>query len=191
MLYRAAMPADVARLAAIYGYYVENTAITFVCVPPTESDFQQKITDIGSRYPFLVCEDAGQVQGFAYASALRPHDAFRWDVEISIYVAEGCHSRGAGTGLMERLLRLLRRQGFLNAYSCITLPNDKSLALHRHFGFAEVGLFPHSGYKLGTWHDVIWLCLTLGEIGHAPQEPIPFCQLSQEETAVLLHESTY
>lgn len=186
MLYRPVSLKDAAALAAIHGYYVERTAITFVCATPTEESFREKIADIGSMYPFIVCEEAGKVLGFAYASALRPHDAYRWDVELSIYVEQGSHSHGVGTGLMERLLRLLRRQGFLNAYSCITLPNPKSLALHKHFDFAEVGMFPRSGYKLGAWHDVIWLCLTLGSLEGEPKEPVPFAQLTDVEKARLL-----
>lgn len=186
MLYRPVSLEDAAALAAIHGYYVERTAITFVCAQPTEASFREKITEVSAAYPFIVCEDAGKVLGFAYASALRPHDAYRWDVELSIYVEPESHSRGVGTGMMERLLRLLRRQGFLNAYSCITLPNPKSLALHKHFGFAEVGMFPRSGYKLGAWHDVIWLCLALGSMEGEPKEPVPFARLTDAEIARLM-----
>ena len=39
----------------------------------------------------------------------------------------------------------------------ITLPNPASLALHRRFGFREVGVFTENGRKLGRYRDVAWL----------------------------------
>lgn len=186
MLCRPAQPADAPRMAEIHAHYVRNTAITFVCTPPTAASFAAKLADLSPRYPFLVAEEDGEVIGFAYASPLRPHDAYRWDVELSLYLAPDRLGRGAGTALMERLLRLLRRQGFLNAYSCITVPNDRSMALHRRFGFAQVGLFPHAGYKLNAWHGVCWLCKALGGFDGVPPEPTPFSALTESEVSVLL-----
>jgi phosphinothricin acetyltransferase len=47
-----------------------------------------------------------------------------------------------------------------NAHRCftsITLPNDASLALHRAFGFEEVGTMREAGFKPGKFWDVHWL----------------------------------
>lgn len=54
-------------------------------------------------------------------------------------------------------MELLKKQNLQKAISCITLPNDKSIALHKKFGFTEMGLFHQAGYKYDAWHDVIWL----------------------------------
>ena len=174
MLCRPARPEDAPRLVQIYAPYVADTAITFATVPLTEADFLHKM-DL--PYPFLVCEEDGCVQGYAYAALFREKEAYRWDVELSIYIDPAARGRGMGSALMERLLALLRLQGYLNAYSCITLPNPGSIALHKRFGFEEIGRFPHSGYKLGKWHDVVWLALPLGSFDGAPREPIPVQQL--------------
>lgn len=178
MLYRPAILADARRLAEIYAPYVEHTAITFATEPLTAAEFEQKIL---SPYPFLVCETDGIIAGYAYASALREKKAYRWATEPSIYIDPAYQSRGIGKGLMERLLKLLALQKFQSVYSCITLPNEKSIRLHEGFGFREVGRFEKSGYKLGKWHDVAWLYLPLADFPENPAEPLPFASLSEND----------
>lgn len=183
MLFRPAEKKDVSRLCEIYAPYVEKTAVTFADTPLTEADFLQRIA---SPYPILVCEENGKVLGYAYAGRLREKEAYRWAVELSIYVDGHFQGMGVGKGLMGRLLKLLKAQHFQSAFSCITLPNEKSLALHRPFGFKEVGLFENAGYKLGAWRSVIWLQLPLNPAEASPREPVPFQALAKEAVAELL-----
>lgn len=166
---RRATAADAPAVAAIYAHYVRETAITFATVAPTAEAYAARIAD--DRYPFLVAEDAGCAAGFMYAAPFRQKEAYRWDVELTIYLAPGCEGRGAGAALMAECLRLLTAQGYLNAYSCITLPNERSVGLHRRFGFGELGVFRNTGYKLGRWHDVVWMGKELGDFGGLPGEP--------------------
>jgi len=166
---RFATFADASTVAAIYAHYVHRTSITFVSEAPTAADFVSRISD--PRYPFLVAEHNDRVVGFAYASMFRTKAAYRWDVEFSIYLAPGIEGQGIGSQLMEELLAEVEKQGYLNAYSCITMPNDRSVNLHKKFGFEELGRFPRSGYKMGQWHDVIWMGLRLGESEGDPAEP--------------------
>lgn len=183
MLYRPAVIADAKRLAEIYAPYVEHTAITFATEPLTPAEFEQKIL---SPYPFLVCEENGVIAGYAYASALREKKAYRWAVEPSIYIDPSYQGMGIGKGLMERLLKLLALQKFQSVYSCITLPNEKSIRLHEGFGFREVGRFEKSGYKLGKWHDVVWLYRPLADFPEKPPEPLPFRQLDARTLQTIL-----
>lgn len=178
MLIRRAHAADAPAIAAIYAHYVRETAITFATEAPTAEDFAARIAD--ERYPFLVAESDGIV-GFVYAAAFRQKEAYRWDVEMTIYLAAGQEGRGVGSLLMEACLRLLETQGYLNAYSCITLPNDRSVALHRRAGFTETGVFPRTGYKLGKWHDVIWMWKPLADFPSQPQEPRSLAPESAEK----------
>lgn len=179
MRIRFAEPSDVPAVAAIYAHYVRETAITFATHVPTAAEYAARIRD--DRYPFLVADEAGVVQGFAYAAAFREKEAYRWDAEMTIYLAPGCLGAGLGTRLLDGCLRLLRAQGYLNAYSCITLPNERSVGLHRRMGFQELGVFPHTGYKLGKWHDVIWMGLVLGDFADAPDEPKGWRSLPEPE----------
>jgi len=169
---RFATFADASTVAAIYAHYVHRTSITFMAEAPTAADFVSRISD--PRYPFLVAEHNGRVVGFAYASMFRTKAAYRWDVEFSIYLAPGIEGQGIGSQLMEELLLAVEKQGYLNAYSCITMPNERSVNLHKKFGFEELGRFPRSGYKMGQWHDVIWMGRPLTELtddAGDPEEP--------------------
>ena len=166
---RIANFADARAIAAIYAHYVHKTAITFVAEAPTTADFVSRISD--PRYPFLVAVVNDRVVGFAYASMFRTKAAYRWDVELSIYLTPGIEGQGIGSELMEKLLAAVEKQGYLNAYSCITMPNDRSVNLHKKFGFEELGRFPNSGYKMGAWHDVIWMGKNLFTPEGDPEEP--------------------
>ena len=171
MLIRPATTADAPAIAAIYGHYVRETCVTFVCQEPTAEHYAEQIAE--GRYPFLAAEEQGEVVGFAYAAAFRPHDAYRWDVELTIYLKPGCEGQGVGSQLMAKLLDDLTRLGYLTAYSYVTVPNEPSVALHRRFGFEALGEFPSTGYKHGQWHSVLWLSKTLGELANPPEEPRP------------------
>ena len=168
---RPACARDAARLADIYAPYVADTAITFATAMPTEGEFAEKIARIGAAFPFLVYEEEGRVLGYAYAATYRVREAYRWDVELTIYLAPGIEGQGIGSELMAELLRTLEKQGYVNAYSCITLPGERSVALHRKFGFTQLGVFPHTGYKHGQWHDVVWMSKTLCEAAEHPDDP--------------------
>ncbi|MCL2339735.1 MAG: N-acetyltransferase family protein [Actinomycetia bacterium] len=154
---RLANLADSAAILEIYAPYVRDTTLTFVSTVPTVEEIAAKMQSIQKRYPYLVCTCNDQVIGFAYANEVRAPDAYRWNAELSIYLDQNFHQRGLATALYTALFQILRAQGFVNLYAVITIPNDPSIALHRHFGFSEIGVHQATGYKLGAWRDVLWM----------------------------------
>lgn len=154
---RVAQPDDAQAILDIYAPYIRDTVITFTSKIPTISEISNKMTSIKERYPYLVCAIDDCVVGFAYAGSVRPHEAYIWNSELSIYVDPKYHGRGIATALYTALLSILKAQGFCNLYAVITLPNDASIALHKHFGFTELGVHEACGYKLGAWRDVLWM----------------------------------
>ena len=173
---RIATEDDAAAIAAIYGPYVLQTAISFEEIAPSQDEMRARIRATLAAYPYLVFEDEGQVLAYAYASRHAARAAYRWSVDVAIYAAPTAHRRGMGRALYGRLLELLARQGYHSAYAAIALPNDRSVGLHAAMGFIEVGRFPAIGFKLGAWRDLAWWMRPL-RAGSPQGEPIAFSDL--------------
>ncbi|MEY2442419.1 MAG: hypothetical protein QOJ46_1845 [bacterium] len=171
---------DGAACAAIYAPSVQASAISFEDEAPDAERFAERIATTTRTHPWLVLEDAGRVAGYAYASQHRARAAYRWAVDVGIYVDADYRGTGAGRRLYEGLFDLLRRQGFRMACAGITLPNGASIGLHTALGFETVGVYRQIGYKHGAWHDVVWMQLMLDDDdddddggGAPPADPLP------------------
>lgn len=187
MQIRLATIEDAPQLLEIYTPYVEHTSITFEYSVPTVEEFTERIRLTLQKYPYLVAEENGTLLGYAYASAFKTRAAYSWSVETSIYVKEGNHRAGIGQALYRVLEDILARQHVCNVCACITYPNPKSIAFHENFGYQTVAHFHASGYKLGAWHDMIWMEKELCAHTVPPLPFIPFSELN--DTITDLHEN--
>jgi L-amino acid N-acyltransferase YncA len=151
---RVALTHDAAGIADIYAPVVEHTAIPFEVHPPSDDEIARRITVTLEHWPWLVADDGGAVLGYAYAAQHRTRAAYRWSVDVSVYVAAHARRSGVARRLYGALFTLLNRQGFYAAFAGITLPNAPSLELHRAVGFEPVGIYRNVGYKHGACHDV-------------------------------------
>lgn len=153
---RLARTDDAAAIAAIYAPYVLDTTISFEEDPPTAAQMAERIVATQATCPFILLEDQGEVVGYAYAGPHRARAAYRWSVDVTVYVAGHAHRRGVGRALYADLLDRLVKQGFHSAFAGIALPNDKSVGLHEALGFEHLGTYREVGFKFGRWHDVGW-----------------------------------
>lgn len=172
---RSAEPSrDAAACAAIYAPHVEASATSFEEEAPDEAELAARIEATQATHPWLVAERDGEIVGFAYACPHRSRGAYRWAVDVSVYVGDGHRSRGTGRRLYEALFARLRRQRFQVACAGITLPNEASVALHESLGFVAIGVYRRIGWKAGAWRDVGWWQLELSPAdGSVPAEPLP------------------
>lgn len=169
---RLATPSDAAAVLEIYGPFCEDSPITFETQRPTLAEIEGRIRDITQRFPWLVCDNGMDVVGYAYAGPHRERSAYRWSVDVAVYISGGYRGHGIGTALYTALFDVLRIQGFYKAYAGVTLPNQASIQLHRQLGFELVGVFKRVGFKGGAWHDVSWWDLTLQTTVLEPAETL-------------------
>ena len=155
MKLRFATPGDSAAILEIYAQYI-NTPVTFEYVLPEASEFSGRIAAIGAFYPYIVCEGHGGIAGYAYAHRHMEREAYQWNAELSVYLHQDCTSQGLGKRMYQALIEILKLQGVRTVYGGVTLPNEKSEALHRSLGFQALGTYHNAGYKNGKWHDVTW-----------------------------------
>jgi phosphinothricin acetyltransferase len=168
---RRATPRDAGAITAIYAPTVRATAISFEIDPPGEDELARRIETLGAAAPWLVCERRGDLLGYAYAGSHRVRPAYRWSVDVSVYVHPDHQRRGVAAALYAALLDTLETQGFHRAYAGITLPNAASVALHEGAGFRAVGVYREVGFKCGAWHDVGWWERELRSGDDPPAEP--------------------
>ena len=167
---RSAVPGDAARLLEIYAWYVENTAITFEYDVPSLEEFRERIVNTMKKHPYIVLEDGGRIQGYAYAGSFVGRAAYDHSCELSIYLDHGAKGRGYGRRLYEAIEEQLKEAGKLNLYACISDPvtEDEYLTrnseqFHQHLGFTKIGTFHKCGYKFGRWYNMIWMEKIIGE----------------------------
>lgn len=189
---RIAEEKDAEAILDIYGYYVENTAITFEEVIPTIEDFQERIRTTLKKYPYLVYEENGKILGYAYVGAFNKRAAARWMAETSIYVKKDTLNKGIGKILYEELEKILKKQNILKLIACITgseredryVPR-KSVLFHQHMGYKIVGKIQKGGYKFGNWYDLLYLEKELGEFTKEPAEVVEFSKLILAKNDIL------
>jgi phosphinothricin acetyltransferase len=167
---RLATPDDAAAVSAIYAPFVAGTPISFEVEAPDAAEMTRRLATAMPLHPFLVAVDADQVVGYAYGGSHNERAAYRWSVNVSVYVDRGRHRTGVGRSLYRALLALLAAQGYRQAIAGITLPSPASVGIHEAMGFRPVGIYRQVGWKLGAWHDVGWWQLTLDGSDGAPDE---------------------
>jgi L-amino acid N-acyltransferase YncA len=181
--FRPVRVTDAESILRIYSYFINKGPVTFEIVPPTAEEFALRIATISAKYPFIVIEENNNIIGYTYASAHRERIAYQWTVETSIYLSVDSQGKGLGKALYMTLIHELKNRNFTTAYALIGLPHPGSIALHSSCGFAHFALHEKAGYKLGAWHDVLWMKKELLPFSNPPYAPkfMPFT-----ETGVLI-----
>jgi 2-haloacid dehalogenase len=150
---------DLPELTELYNHYVRETTHTFDLEPwsvEARAAWFEHYAETG-RHRLLVAVESGRLLGYATSSTFRDKAAYRPSVETTIYLDAGATGRGVGSLLYQQLFVELTDEDVHRAYAGIALPNPASVALHRRFGFTDVGTFEQVGRKHGRWWDVLWL----------------------------------
>ena len=158
---------DAGKLLDIYSEYID-TPITFEYTLPSIEEFRERISNIISFYPYIVCEKDDEPIGYAYAHRHMERAAYQWNAELSVYIKKNFTSKGLGKILYSALMEILKLQGIRTVYGCVTVPNEKSEALHTGLGFRQIGIYRNAGYKNGEWRDVRWYEKQIGDYNRKP-----------------------
>ncbi len=113
-------------------------------------------------YPVLGMQDAsGTLLGFASYGNFRPHPAYKYTVEHSVYVDAAFRRKGVAAALMQALIDTARRQDYHVMVGGIDAGNTASIGLHEKLGFTHAGTVRHVGFKFGRWLDLAFYQLIL------------------------------
>jgi L-amino acid N-acyltransferase YncA len=146
---------DATAIAHIYNHYITHTVVSFEEQLVSVTDIEQRILNIQAHgLPWLIAEESNQVVGYAYANVWKSRSAYRFTVEVSVYLQQGLAQKGLGTQLYEALFLILKDKGIHVAIACIALPNPASVALHEKFNMKKVAHFEQVGFKFNQWLDI-------------------------------------
>jgi phosphinothricin acetyltransferase len=159
---RQATQADATGVVDIYNHYVRKTVVTFEEEPLPAEEMARRIDEVRSAsLPWLVAELDDHIVGYAYAAPWKRRAAYRYAVEITVYLHPKYLGRGLGSQLYTELFAILKTTRAHAVIGGIALPNDASVALHEKFGMHRVALFEEVGFKFNRWIDVGYWELTL------------------------------
>jgi L-amino acid N-acyltransferase YncA len=138
---------------------------------PRSLESIQQWFDVKRRgnYPVLgAVDDAGVLLGFASYGTFRPHPAYKYSIEHSVYVHRAHRGRGIGRALMQRLISVATEQQYHVMIGGIDGENQASIALHLELGFEHAGSIRHAGFKFGRWLDLAFYQRLLA----GPEQPV-------------------
>ena len=161
---RPSQPEDLSAITAIYQHHVLQGTGTFEIEPPSLQDMTARREDVLSKgLPYLVIEDQGQVQGFAYCNWFKPRPAYRFSAEDSIYLATNASGMGWGRLLLSELCRKAEAAGIRKLIAIIgDSANAGSIGVHSSVGFHSVGVVKACGWKFNRWLDIVMMEKALG-----------------------------
>ena len=161
---RDAEARDLPEIQRIYAHHVLHGLASFEEEPPDLAELarrQDAVRKLG--LPYLVADEGGPVQGYAYAALYRPRSGYRFTLEDSIYVDAAARGRGVGRALLTELIERCTGLGYRQMLAIIgDSANTGSIGLHAALGFERAGMLRSVGFKLGRWVDVVVMQRALG-----------------------------
>ncbi len=156
MIIRKPVPQEIPAMLDIYNYEVENGVATLDIDKKTLADWERWYYNHNVlNHPLIVCEDEGEIAGYATLSSYREKQAYSSTVELSVYVSPTHRCKGVGTLLMQEILRIAKEDESIHTVvSVITSGNRASVRLHEKFGFTFCGTIKEVGYKHGGYVDI-------------------------------------
>lgn len=168
---RMAREADLPAMLNIYAPAVRDTVVSFEYEPPDILEFQLRFQRVTSRFPWVAAEVDGQVAGYAYADAPFSRAAYQWNADFAVYISPDARSAGLGTAFSLALMKLLTLLGYSRLYAVVVASNTPCLQMLARLGFEQEGCMVRSGFKFGSWHDVLWLGKELARLSDSPAPP--------------------
>ena len=119
-------------------------------------------TKAANNYPIIGIEaDNGNLAGFATYGAFRPHAAYKYAIEHSVYVDYRYRGKGIGKRLLSELIAIAKQQNYHTMIGGIDAQNTISIKLHCSMGFKHCGCIKQVGYKFNKWLDLEFYQLIL------------------------------
>lgn len=159
---RDAKEKDISEILEIFNYAIIHTTAIYDYIPHTieqrERWFRQRKEQ---GMPVIVYEEDNRILGFGSYGLFRPHPAYKYSVEHSIYVKPDFQNKGIGSKLLKSIIDIADKNGYAMLIGVIDSNNEKSIKLHETHRFIKTGKLNKVGYKFNGWLDVVLMQLEL------------------------------
>ncbi len=159
---REAIEKDLPSILTIFNYHIEHTTVIYHynkrSLAEIQTWFQEKKR---LNFPILVTEENGKLTGYGTFGQFRPHEAYQFCIEHSVYVSPDHQGKGFGKQLILALIDIAKKENYHNMVAGIDAENKFSIKFHQKLGFQEVGYLKEVGYKFDRWLDLVFLQLNL------------------------------
>lgn len=146
-------PGDWPDIERIYLEGIADGNATF----ETESPGWEKWNAAHHTHSRLIARERGHVVAWAALSPVSSRRVYRGVAEVSIYVAESARGKGIGRALLMELICRSEQNEIWTLQAGIFPENTASIALHKSFGFREVGVRERIGQLHGRWRNTVLL----------------------------------
>jgi phosphinothricin acetyltransferase len=102
----------------------------------------------------IIDESTNELLGFGTYGHFRYRQAYKYTIEISLYVHKNHRGKGLGKILMNEIIRNASEQKYHCLVGVIDSNNDVSIGLHKQFGFVHSGTIRETGYKFNRWLNI-------------------------------------
>ncbi len=160
---------DLPHILTIYNDAILNTTAVYTYNSDTLENrrlwYEQKMKD---GYPVMVYELDNKAVGFATFGPFRAWPAYKYSIEHSVYVDSNYRRKGIGAALLKEIISIAIDREYATLIAGIDAANEKSIALHEHFGFVHSGTIAKAGFKFNRWLDLAFYQLHLP----GPKNPV-------------------
>lgn len=157
--YRAAYPADAARLAEIYNAYLGKA--TMDTEPATADSFRERIRQLQERERLYCVLRESHIVGWGTIKLYSPKAGYRFAGETSVFLDPVQRGQGVGRPFKQFLIDQARALGYHHLVARIFADNAVSIHYNQQLGYEWVGIQREVGYIDGEWKDVAIMQLIL------------------------------
>ena len=157
---------DIKQVLKIYNFHIVNGMANFEEKPFTYKDFSTLSQSIiGSKLPFIVCEEDSKIIGFSFLNHFRNKSGYRFTFENTIYIDNEYINKGIGNKILKEIIKIsLKNNKIKTIIAVIGSFNAKaSIKIHEKNGFNMVGTLKKVGYKKNQWMDSIYMQKLINE----------------------------
>lgn len=144
---------DYPYIKEIYAMGIAAGNATFETIVPEWNLFDKKFIP---HTRFVSLED-NIITGWIVLSAVSNRECYRGVAEVTLYVHNAWHNKGAGTALLQKAINASEENGIWSLLAVIHNDNPASIHLHEKCGFRMIGYRERIAQLNGAWKTTVMM----------------------------------